>query len=604
MSHAAYSSLFDEILLNGKILDSATPPGVLSSFTSIYSSLTGITGSIANLQTQIDTDNTDNLALHAGLTGLQSSLDTTNSNLSTLSGSLDTTNSNLSTLSGSLDTTNSNLTTLSGSLDTTKSDVSGLQSSLDTTNSNLTTLSGSLDTTNSNLTTLSGSLDTTNSNLTTLSGSLDTTKSDVSDLQTANQTQDSSINTINSSLESITNNVASLESITTQTTGIVQQHSTDIIALQAYDWSAHNATQNVSLDGRDLLGVNNITCSTLNYTTLNPAIPVPVAFANTYYVDKAGSDSSNGSAEFPFLTIQKAIDVCESTWNGTAREIRVNFGSYSQQLLIKKARIQLTAVGSRYANTACSITGNILVQVSGSVDMFNSQIAIVGFQIVGRVLDTSTSVHTLVLMNCYLYANENAVSQTSSADNRTYMENCTVQAGNTSGTQALLNFTSGGVSLISISITQKSTQSCIILSGTAYFNNCVLSTFTNDNSGATLLPLMQITTSSVASQVVANCGFIYSSSTAKGHTATQCNNVGIYMNWGAGSTAGGLIPLTLLSNTFLLTGTVEGNLIVDALNNYYLFHANCYTGHSNISGQAHLMCGTFNVNKFPLCPAS
>ena len=735
MSHAAYSSLFDEILLNGKILDSATPPGVLNNFTTIYSDLAGITGSIASLQaqintdntdnlalhaavaslqTQINTDNTDNLALHAGLSSLTNDLNTTNATVSTLSASLDTTNASIrsdmtslidatnASLTSSLDTTNATVSTLSASLDTTnisirsdmtslidatnasldatnatvstlsasldttntsiRSDmtslidatnatVSTLSSSLDTTNTSIrsdmtslidatnasldatnttvSTLSSSLDATNTTVSTLSSSLDTTNATVSTLSSSLDTTntsiRSDMTSLidatnasldatNTTVSTLSTSLDTTNASIRSdmtdlinvtktdLTDITTSLQDITTQTSATVAQHASDIVGLKAYDWSTHDATQNVSYAGHNITNVNSLTCSTLNYTTLNPA---PVVFANTYYVDKAGSDSNPGSALFPFLTIQKAIDTCETTWNGTAKEIRVSFGTYDQQLTFKKARVQLTAVGSRYTNTACSITKNILVQVAGSVDMFNSQIAINGFQIVGKVLDTSTSTHTLVLMNCYIYANENAVSQTCSVDNRTYMENCTVQAGNTTGTQALLNFASGGVSLISVSITQKSTQSCIILSGTAYLNNCVLSTFTNDNSGATLLPLMQITTSSIAPQVVANCGFIFSSDTIKEHTVTQCNNVGIYMSWGAGSTVGGVIPLTLITDTFLLRGTVDGNLIVDASNNYYyLFHANCYTGHSNLSGQAHLMCGTFNVNKFPLCPAS
>ena len=642
MSHAAYSSLFDEILLNGKILDSATPPGVLNNFTTIYSDLAGITGSIASLQAQINTDNTDNLALHAAVASLQTQINTDNTDnlalhagLSSLTNDLNTTNATVSTLSASLDTTNASIrsdmtslidatnASLTSSLDTTNATVSTLSASLDTTNisirSDMTSLidatNASLDATNATVSTLSASLDTTNtsirSDMTSLidatNASLDATNTTVSTLSTSLDTTNSSIRSdmtdlINVTKTDLTDITTSLQDITTQTSATVAQHASDIVGLKAYDWSTHDATQNVSYAGHNITNVNSLTCSTLNYTTLNPA---PVVFANTYYVDKAGSDSNPGSALFPFLTIQKAIDTCETTWNGTAKEIRVSFGTYDQQLTFKKARVQLTAVGSRYTNTACSITKNILVQVAGSVDMFNSQIAINGFQIVGKVLDTSTSTHTLVLMNCYIYANENAVSQTCSVDNRTYMENCTVQAGNTTGTQALLNFASGGVSLISVSITQKSTQSCIILSGTAYLNNCVLSTFTNDNSSATLLPLMQITTSSIAPQVVANCGFIFSSDTIKEHTVTQCNNVGIYMSWGAGSTVGGVIPLTLITDTFLLRGTVDGNLIVDASNNYYyLFHANCYTGHSNLSGQAHLMCGTFNVNKFPLCPAS
>ena len=626
-THAAYSSLFDEILLNGKILDSATPPGVLTNFTNIFAGLTGLHNSVTSLQQQIDADTTDNTALHTAVTSLQQQIDadttdntalhTAVTNLQTADGvinasiaGLTTDVNNLQAADGVINASIDGLTTAVNNLQTADSDIivsiTNLTNSVATDVTNLQAadinINSAITNAQSSIQTLTTALNDVSSNLTSIISTTNNNFLDLSSTVSGISSTVTNLTTFTDTLIDTNTNITDLQTNITDLQGTTSQNSAAITILEAYDWSSHNATQNISLNGHDITNVNNITCSKLNYTTLNPA---PVVFANTYYVDKAGSDTNSGSALFPFLTIQKAIDVCESTYNGTAREIRVSFGTYDQQLTFKKARVQLTAVGSRYTNTACSITKDILVQVSGSADLFNSQIAINGFQIVGKVLDTSTSVHTLVLLNCYIYVNEYAVSQTCSVDNRTYMENCTVQAGNASGTHPLLNFASGGVSLISVSVTQKSTQSGVILSGTAYFMNCVLSTFTNDNTSSILLPLMQLTTSSVISQVVANCGFIFTSTTAKVHTATECNNVGIFINWAAGSTAGGLIPLTLLSNTFLLMGTVDGNLIVDSpASYYYLFHANCYTGHNNLSGQAHTMCGTVNVNKFHLCPAS
>jgi hypothetical protein len=142
-------------------------------------------------------------------------------------------------------------------------------------------------------------------------------------------------------------------------------------------------------------------------------IPTPSKSALTFYVDgSCGSDSNDGSRENPFRLIQSAINKCEQVWDGTAREVKVAFGTYSENLTISKARIQLTgSVCSRYANVACGINGTITLQIADAVDMFNSQVMITGFQIVGSVIDASSSVHTLSIKDCYLYGQENIIQQ-------------------------------------------------------------------------------------------------------------------------------------------------------------------------------------------------
>ena len=445
---------------------------------------------------------------------------------------------------------------------------------------------------------LKGNVGTLQSQVSTLASdpaSIATLQSDVSTLKTFAGT----LTTSASDISVLKSNVSALQSADTSTINAVAQNSSAITTLQAYDWSAHSATQNIGLAGHDITGVNSLTCATLCYTTLSPSIPVPVAFANTYYVDKAGSNANVGSAEFPFLTIQKAIDACESTYVGTAKEIRVNFGAYSETLTFKKARVQLTAVGSRNANTACSISGNILVQVAGSTDLFNSQIAIMGFQINGKVLDTSTGVHTLVIKDCYLYATDNAISQTSVADNRTYVENCSVQSSSATGTDALLNFASGGLSLISVSITQKSVQSCLVLSGLAYFNNCALCTFTNDNAGAQLEPLVKITTAVYSvPKMLANCGFIFSSLTAKPIVSGAKWNVAI---WITGTNS----LVSLINNTFMLYGTdISANCVESPAGNFMLSYYGNSSACSNAYAMSYTLCGTLNTNKFAMFPVS
>ena len=209
-----------------------------------------------------------------------------------------------------------------------------------------------------------------------------------------------------------------------------------------------SSNQIVSETNASISGINEITCNKLNYTELSPAIPTPSKSTLTFYVDgSCGADENDGSREKPFRLIQSAINKCESVWDGTAREVKVAFGSYSENLTISKARIQLTgSVCSRYANVACGINGTITLQIADAVDMFNSQVFITGFQIVGSVIDASSSVHTLNIKDCYLYGQENIIQQRTRGteilnngvsfnppkynvvDCRTYLENLTINA--------------------------------------------------------------------------------------------------------------------------------------------------------------------------------
>ena len=223
--------------------------------------------------------------------------------------------------------------------------------------------------------------------------------------------------------------------------------------------SVDKANNKVTTDrGASIDGFNNVnitgdmTCNTLNYTTLSPAIPqyTPNVSANTYYVDKSGNDTTgNGSLEKPYLTIQKAVNVAELAYDGTAKEIKLGFGSYVENITIKKARIQITGSSpTRYVNTACSITGNIVLQVVGETDMFNSQVCIIGVQVVGHILDYSSSVHTLVIKDCYIYESAGVISQNTTADCRTYIENCVIQASKYDRDNEMIGIYSGAIQMI------------------------------------------------------------------------------------------------------------------------------------------------------------
>jgi hypothetical protein len=303
----------------------------------------------------------------------------------------------------------------------------------------------------------------------------------------------------------------------------------------------------VSETNASISGINEITCNKLNYTTLSPAIPTPSKSTLTFYVDgSCGADSNDGSREKPFRLIQTAINKCQSVWDGTAREVKVAFGSYSENLTISKARIQLTgSVCSRYANVACSIIGNIVLQIADSVDMFNSQVFITGFQIVGSVIDASSSVHTLSIKDCYLYGPENIIQQKTRGteilnngvsfnppkynvvDCRTYLENLTINASNALGTNALVSIEAGNVEAILCTITAKSANTnCLQMVYNAVSSLFTQSSFTNDNSGSTLKPLIYVYSifGNPTLNTFNNCGFLFGSTSTKSVSQTGNNS--------------------------------------------------------------------------------
>jgi hypothetical protein len=321
----------------------------------------------------------------------------------------------------------------------------------------------------------------------------------------------------------------------------------------------NDTNQIVSETNASISGINEITCSKLYYSTLEPAIPTPSKSLLTFYVDgSCGADVNDGSREKPFRLIQSAINKCEQVWDGTAREVKVAFGSYSENLTISKARIQLTgSVCSRYANTACNISGTITLQIADTVDMFNSQVFITGFQIVGSVIDASSSVHTLSIKDCYLYNQENIIQQRTRGaeilnngasfnppkynvvDCRTYLENLTINASNALGTNALVSIEAGNVEAILCTITAKSANTnCLQMVYNASTSLFTQSSFTNDNSGSALKPLIYVYSifGNPTLNTFNNCGFVFGSTTVKSvsqsgsNSAIVCKNTNDYFN--------------------------------------------------------------------------
>ena len=168
--------------------------------------------------------------------------------------------------------------------------------------------------------------------------------------------------------------------------------------------------------------------------------------------------------------------------------------------------------------------------------MFNSQVMITGFQIVGSVIDASSSVHTLNIKDCFLYGQENIIQQKTrgseilvngnsytpkrftAVDCRTYLENLTINASNASGTTPLISIEAGNLEMTSCNMTAKSANTnCLQIARNASTSTFTSSNFTNDNTGATLKSLIFVTdlVGAATFNTFVNCGFIFSSSTTK-----------------------------------------------------------------------------------------
>jgi hypothetical protein len=181
--------------------------------------------------------------------------------------------------------------------------------------------------------------------------------------------------------------------------------------------------------------------------------------------------------------------------------------------------------------------------------MFNSQVFITGFQIVGSVIDASSSVHTLNIKDCYLYGQENIIQQKTrgpvildpinglptnkytAVNCRTYLENLMINASNASGTTPLISIEAGNLEMRSCDIVAKSANTnCLQILNNASTSTFTLSNFTNDNTGSSLKSLVMVSSiwGSPTFNSFVNCGFIFGSTTSKTVDVNNGNNTAIY----------------------------------------------------------------------------
>lgn len=357
------------------------------------------------------------------------------------------------------------------------------------------------------------------------------------------------------------------------------------------------------LDGATLKNTNNsfnvdasgnLTCNDLTSNNIFPVVPIQY----NYWVSKNGNDASDGSQTQPFLTIQNAINVCESFGDGNARVVNFAFGIYTENLLISAPRITILGQApTKYGSVASQIDGTITINcVGGGGDMFNQNVSFFNCLITGTVSDVSTQTHTLTLGNLYIYNNTAFLQNTNVAvDCRTYITNCQFVGTSSVATGALVELRNGATYMTLSDLTSKGdAQNVFLISTNAKLWGCSLNTFTNDSTSATCPAIVSITTTQYTSpKVFGFCIFSYSSAVVKSANSP---------NFSTGILISGVNSVVFVSGcTFSLLGTSNGQFAVNYVaGSAVVFFSNNNSSGSNAGHYANAIQGTLNVNKFAL----
>ena len=316
---------------------------------------------------------------------------------------------------------------------------------------------------------------------------------------------------------------------------------------------------------------------------------------NDYYVSKGGNDATGkGSLLSPFLTIQKAINICEALPFGNPRVIHVSSGTYTENLTISKPRISILGDGTTLnPDTGSCIAGSITINLTaGNTDMNNNNIYINGFLIDGLIEDsTALIVHRLFITNCYIYGLSRCLWMHCGGDYRLFVDHCSISNSALIVNYALIECSGiGMVSLSNSKITSKSqVQICVFITGDVSVDTFAQNILTAESTHVSSSPIMMLSTTKTVS--IGNCAFIYSKYSVKSNTS---NASGIMM-----ANTGNLFVIQCF---FSLMGLPAGQMAIYNIGSGKVFYSNNTSSSSSIQygSSASGISGTLNVNKYEL----
>jgi hypothetical protein len=161
------------------------------------------------------------------------------------------------------------------------------------------------------------------------------------------------------------------------------------------------------------------TTKVVSYFPTSSVIPTVAVSQNVFYVAKGGSDTTgNGQSYNPYLTIQKAIDMCPVGSQDVGQTIYIMPGLYVENLTIADKNINFRGSGDTNHTYNTTIRGNMTITSSNT----NRSYRTVSFQFVqiqnytattGVAITLSTSgtgKGKLILTSCYVIGASTGVS--------------------------------------------------------------------------------------------------------------------------------------------------------------------------------------------------
>lgn len=228
-------------------------------------------------------------------------------------------------------------------------------------------------------------------------------------------------NTQSADLSSLTSRIVTLETNATA--------NPDVVALQSRFTSCETVNTNqsntlTSLSTSMTTAESTNTSQSSNITSLSTRISSLEGVSGytffsaygRYYVDKNGNDSTgNGSADKPYLTIQKAITVAEAA--GIQCIIHVGNGTFIENPTITKGIVTLTGnniTGSAHvleniSQTRTYLNGKLTISLTGTSTLQSAQVRVSNMAI-DCILDTTavaTAKRTVIVDNAYMYYSSN-----------------------------------------------------------------------------------------------------------------------------------------------------------------------------------------------------
>lgn len=243
--------------------------------------------------------------------------------------------------------------------------------------------------------------------------------------------------------------------------------------------------------------------------------------AQTFHVSKSGSDSNNGAANAPFLTVQAAVNAALAT--NSEAVVSIGPGVFEENITIASlAGILLSGCSqSDRLIEGTTLKGVISIQCNLQDNLQNNQVMISGCTVLGHIHDTSTKQHTLIVDGCRIEGDNSnggkAIEvQVTATDARTFVSNCVItQEAGTTGTNPLISCNVGFLEMSQVQATVRAEGCAVTVSGSALITRMANCALASSSASANPNALLFLNSTTAAPHAIALTSFLYNVATSK-----------------------------------------------------------------------------------------